>query len=208
MNLDLFSDAEGKSQPETILLPDADITLYRKLFSTAEADLNCQAIMREINWEQQKIYMFGKTTLIPRLTSWVGDPNKEYTYSGIRVKNKPWTPSLLNIKSRVEHIAETKFNSVLLNLYRNGDDCVAWHSDDEPELGVNPIVGSVSFGEARPFQLKNKKNPTVKYEVLLGHGDFLLMKGKTQAAWLHQVPRRKSMSEPRVNLTFRIIKPI
>ena len=151
--------------------------------------------------------MYGKTSLIPRLTSWIGDPGKEYSYSGVCMRSKPWTPSLLNIKSRIEPIAQTKFNSVLLNLYRNGDDCVAWHSDDEPELGVNPIIGSVTFGEARPFQLKNKNNPARKHEILLGHGDFLLMKRKTQAAWLHQVPRRKSLTEPRVNLTFKVIDP-
>jgi alkylated DNA repair dioxygenase AlkB len=203
--LDLFSEAKGQKESERIQLPDAELVLCRGFFEPEEADQLFLKILHETDWKQERISMFGKTNLVPRLTSWIGDRGKEYRYSGIRVRSEPWTPTLLEIKSRIEPIAGAAFNSVLLNLYRNGEDSVAWHSDDEPELGINPIIGSITFGETRPFQLKNKINPAIRYEILLDHGDFLVMRGGTQAAWLHQVPKRHSVAKPRVNLTFRVI---
>ena len=113
---------------------------------------------------------------------------------------------MLEIREKIEKISKSKFNSVLLNLYRSGSDSVSWHSDDEPELGKNPVIGSMSLGEEREFQMKHKYDRDLKQNILLQHGRFLLMKGKTQHNWLHQIPKSKSIKGERINLTFRVIK--
>ena len=113
---------------------------------------------------------------------------------------------MLKIREKIEKISKIKFNSVLLNLYRSGSDSVSWHSDDEPELGKNPVIGSLSLGETRQFQMKHKFNRDLKQKILLQHGSFLLMRGKTQHHWLHQIPKRKNLKGERINLTFRVIK--
>ena len=161
---------------------------------------------KNIIWEKQKIKLYGEFHDVPRLTAWYGDPNKSYIYSGIKLKTKPWNAALLKIREKIEKISKTKFNSVLLNLYRSGADSVSWHSDDEPELGQNPIIGSLSLGEARQFQMKHKYDYDLKQKILLQHGSFLLMSGKTQHNWLHQIPKRKNLKGERINLTFRVIK--
>jgi alkylated DNA repair dioxygenase AlkB len=129
-------------------------------------------------------------------------------YSGITVEPKPWTDPLKQIKERVEEVAEVNFNSVLLNHYRNERDSVSWHSDDEPELGKNPVIGSVSFGDVRDFQLRHKTNKSMKINEKLPHGSYLEMAGSTQHHWEHQIPKRSRKIGPRINLTFRIIKGI
>jgi alkylated DNA repair dioxygenase AlkB len=141
---------------------------------------------------------------LPRLTAWYGDPAKTYVYSGITVRSLEWIAPLLEIKRRIEGVSDYSFNSVLLNRYRNGSDSVSWHADDEPELGQNPLIGSVSFGEARSFQMKHKFLDE-KRKIILEHGSYLLMKGSTQHYWLHQIPKSKRALGERINLTFRDI---
>ena len=126
-------------------------------------------------------------------------------YSGITVEPKPWTPILSEIKTRVEEVSNVTFNSVLLNYYRNERDSVSWHSDDEPELGENPIIGSVSFGDVRTFQLRHKTDKSLKISKELPDGSYLLMAGSTQHHWEHQIPKRTRQIGPRINLTFRVI---
>jgi len=114
-----------------------------------------------------------------------------------------WTTTLIKIKSQIEDVANTKFNSVLLNVYRHGKDSVAWHSDDEPELGKNPEIGAVSFGATRRFMFRHKYQKELKFEIELTHGSFLLMKGVTQHFWQHQIPKTSKLIQPKINLTFR-----
>src|SRR5262249_24736355 len=148
-----------------------------------------QKLMETINWKQEKIKLYGKPIDLPRLTAWYGDEGKSYTYSGIKVDPEPWTADLLDIKQEIETVSGTSFNSVLLNLYRGELNSVAWHSDDEPELGTNPVIGSVSFGATRSFQLRHKQNKKLRVNINLTHGSYLLMKGPTQHCWQHQVPK-------------------
>ena len=202
---DLFSNISSNDFQD-IVIPDGDISICLNLYSSSEADNLFESLKVEIDWKQERISMFGQTHDVPRLTAWYGDPGKSYTYAGISVDPSPWNPILLEIKKKVELVSNVQFNSVLLNRYRSGNDGVSWHSDDEPELGVNPVIGSVSFGEVRPFQLKHKELDDVKEKIILEHGSYLLMKGETQHKWLHQIPKSKKAMGERINLTFRIIQ--
>ncbi|MDC4318744.1 alpha-ketoglutarate-dependent dioxygenase AlkB, partial [Acinetobacter baumannii] len=142
----------------------------------------------------------------PRLTSWYGDSGKSYSYSGIKSEPNPWNKGLLYLKTEIEKIAKEQFNSVLLNWYRNGDDYMNWHADDEKELGKNPIIASVNFGETRDFVLKNNQDENIKIKIPLNHGTLLIMKGALQHFWQHSVPKRANIKKSRFNLTFRTIK--
>ena len=203
---DLFSYSNaGCEDCSEIDIPDAEVFLYPSLLSNQEADQLFDSLKTSIIWEKHKIKLYGEVHDVPRLTAWYGDPNKSYEYSGIKLKTRLWNAGLLKIREKIETISKTKFNSVLLNLYRSGSDSVLWHSDDEPELGKNPVIGSLSLGEAREYQTKQKYNRDLKQNILLQHGSFLLMKGKTQHNWLHQIPKRKNLKGERINLTFRTI---
>jgi len=205
MNYDLFEIDSGLEAGIHFDMPDADVSLYQSMYSTIEADLLFNELKREVMWEQEEIEMYGQKHKVPRLTAWYGDEDKTYTYSGITSHSRPWTSCLLNIKQKIETISQASFNSVLLNFYRSGADSVAWHSDDEPELGRNPVIGSVSFGQQRFFQMKHKILKEEKQKIILGHGDFLLMKGSTQHYWVHQIPKSKTTMKERINLTFRTV---
>ncbi len=194
--------------PSTIKydLPDADVTLYNCFFSKTESDHLYNNLIEKINWEQHEITMFGKTMNQPRLTAFYGDNNKDYSYSGIRLKPTEWNEDLILIKSRIEKTTNESFSSVLLNYYRNGRDSMGWHADDEKELGKNPVIASVSFGATRHFQLKhNTLKDFKKVDIELTHGSLLLMKGTTQHHWKHQIPKSAKPIESRINLTFRLI---
>jgi len=203
MNYDLFELDSGLASTIHFDMIDADVSLYQSLYSTIEADLLFNELKREVEWGQEEIVMYGQKYKVPRLTAWYGDKDKAYTYSGITSYSKPWTSCLLNIKEKIEKLSQSSFNSVLLNFYRSGADGVAWHSDDEQELGKSPIIGSVSFGQKRSFQMKHKTKINERKVINLGQGDFLLMKGKTQHYWVHQIPKSKVHMEERINLTFR-----
>jgi alkylated DNA repair dioxygenase AlkB len=187
-------------------MADADVIFYRTFFTEAQSNDFYKELDSNANWKQEKIKLYGKLIDLPRLTAWYGDEGKSYTYSGITVTPDPWMPALLEIKKEIEVVSGVNFNSVLLNLYRGARDSVGWHSDDEPELGRNPVIGSVSFGATRSFQFKHKHNDAQRREIALPHGSYLLMRGPTQHYWLHQVPKKTKVHEPRINLTFRVIK--
>jgi len=141
----------------------------------------------------------------PRLTAWYGDPGKAYSYSGITMQPHNWTKALLEIKQRIEAVAGASFNSALLNLYRDGKDSMGWHRDNEKELGINPVIGSVSFGAARTFVLRHYTDKKLKQSIELTHGSFLLMRGRTQHCWEHSLPKRITSTGERINITFRRI---
>lgn len=158
-----------------------------------------------IKWQHDSINMFGKNTYLPRYSAWYGDRDKPYTYSGLTLQPNKWDERLLYIKSEIEKVADVKFNSVLMNWYRDGDDHLAWHTDAEKELGSNPVIGSVNFGESRRFLLRRKDDKEKKFELQLKHGTLLIMSGALQHFWQHSVPKQKAAKSNRINLTFRTI---
>lgn len=158
-----------------------------------------------IKWKQDVINMFGNSVPLPRLTSWYGDPGKDYIYSGIKSKPNAWNQGLLYLKHQIEAKFSLSFNSVLINWYRDGDDHMSWHSDDEAELGVNPVIASANFGQSRDFVFRRKDDHSQKITISLKHGSLLLMQGEMQKFWEHSVPKRKKAFGSRFNLTFRSI---
>ena len=184
----------------------ADLMEYHSgFFNAAESQFFLHTFINKIPWIQEDIQMYGKLVKTPRLTAWYGDRDKEYIYSGTKHFPIPWTNELLEIKEKIEPVAGVKFNSVLLNYYRDANDSVAWHSDDESELGVNPIIASVSFGQVRRFDIRHKQDKHRKYSIYLENGSLLIMKGDLQHNWVHQIPKSTKSLKARVNLTFRVI---
>lgn len=205
LQLTLYSS--DAAQPQLIEIEDGELVYYPQLFSVAQSDRWLTVLQATVQWRQDAIRMFGKLLPLPRLTAWYGDRGTTYSYSGITMQPSLWTAELQEIKSGVEAIAHQPFNSVLLNYYRQGRDSMSWHSDDEPELGQNPVIASVSFGGTRRFMLRHKfrrELSTVKLD--LAHGSCLLMKGATQHFWQHQIPKTTKPVSPRINLTFRVIR--
>lgn len=188
-----------------ILDVDGESYYYPLLFSKKESDAIFSLLISEIAWKQEPIFIFGKSVMQPRLTAWYGDEEKEYSYSGITMTPFPWTSTLLEIKERVESVAGVKFNSALLNQYRDGNDSMGWHRDNEKELGRNPVIASVSFGAKRIFHLRHSKNKKMKTSIELEHGSLLLMAGETQHHWHHSISKTKKFAGPRINITFRAI---
>ena len=212
LKMDLFSSAsdnqqEGINKEKIILsLPDLDAIYYPNFYSQEEASALFEDLKKKTKWQQDDITVYGKKHLQPRLTAFYGLDHKLYSYSGISMNTIPFSPTLLQIKNKIEDNIEEKFNAVLLNLYRDGKDSVGWHSDDEKELGKNPAIASITLGEERMFHLKHKNNKELKSKLLLQHGSLLLMKGKTQHFWQHQIPKSKKVNGSRINLTFRLLK--
>jgi alkylated DNA repair dioxygenase AlkB len=183
-----------------------DMLEYRPgLFSKAESDHLLQKFIAEMPWQQRMQKMWDKEVITPRLTAWFGELGTDYSTSGKIADPMPWTKELLAIKARVEPLAGVQFNSVLLNYYRDGNDSVAWHSDKENILGRRPVIASVSFGQVRSFDIRNKADHEEKYSVRLEHGSFLLMKAGLQEAWEHRVAKSLKPMRARVNLTFRVV---
>jgi alkylated DNA repair dioxygenase AlkB len=194
------------SEPIVLNLPDATIIYYPHFFDKEEADTLLYQLKNEIPWQQDDIKVFGKVYLQPRLTALFGNEGKSYSYSNIKMQPHPWNSLLKKIKLKVESAADTNFTTVLLNLYRDGKDSNGWHADNEKELGVNPIIASLSFGAERVFQLKHNTIIDAKKSITLEHGSLLLMKGSTQHFWKHQIPKTAKPVGTRINLTFRSIE--
>ena len=206
MNYDLFPPSGEHSQAcSRIEMADGDVYLFPSLFSECEANRLFDVLRRDILWRQENIKLYGKVNQLPRLTAWYGDPGTTYRYSGITVEPSPWMPALLEIRARIEQVSSARFNSVLLNLYRDGSDSMAWHADDEPELGRNPVIGSVSFGQSRTLQLKHKTEKVSRQNIQLANGSYLLMQGPMQHHWLHQIAKSRRPLGERINLTYRKI---
>lgn len=205
-NASVTSDGIQLKLPDGQPMPNADVILYSSFFSKQDSDRLFSELLNGTQWRQDKMKLYGKEVDLPRQTAWYGDNDKDYTFSGITMNPEPWTPALLDIKAKVESVAGVTFNSVLLNHYRSGSDSISWHTDAERELGKNPVIASVTFGDARRFMLRYMKDNSIKTEVELSHGSLLVMGGETQHFWQHQVPKTKANVESRINLTFRQIK--
>ena len=149
--------------------------------------------------------MYGKEIYLPRYSAWYGDDDAPYTYSGLTLQPNKWNKGLLFLKNEIEKAASVNFNSVLMNWYRDGEDYLNWHTDAEKELGKNPVIASLNFGETRRFVIRRNDNKKEKLEFALKHGTLLIMRGELQHFWQHSVPKQKSVKTNRINLTFRII---
>ncbi|RYU78431.1 alpha-ketoglutarate-dependent dioxygenase AlkB family protein [Hymenobacter persicinus] len=195
--------------PLTLLpLPHAEVLLDPDFLPPAAAGALLTELTTTINWRQEPIKLFGKEVMQPRLTAWYGDPDARYSYSGISLTPQPWTPALQLLREQVQQVAGAPFNSVLLNLYRSGQDSMGWHADDEPELGPAPVIASLSLGATRRFRLRPRHPQQLLHEAVslaLPAGSLLLMRGPTQRHWLHSIPKTTALLGPRLNLTFRLV---
>ena len=196
--MDLFSQ-----EKQDFILPNAELIYVPNFFDKELANQYFDRINTETDWQHNDITVFGKTYKEPRLTALYSDTDQPYGYSNLIMYPKPFTNVLKGIKSKVEAFSDYNFNTLLINLYRNGDDSNGWHADNERELGVNPIIASVSFGEERPFHFKHRTIKEERHKLILEHGSLLIMKGEMQHHWLHQIAKTKKQVAPRINLTFR-----
>ena len=177
--------------------------LWPDAFAPDEASVLFEELRRGIDWHEEEVLIFGKRRKVPRLVAWHGDDGATYVYSGTAHRPEPWTPALLRVRDRVSALTGADFNAVLLNLYRDGRDGMGWHADDEPELGRNPVIASVSLGATRRFCLRHRRRRDLKLDLPLPHGSLLCMSGTTQHCWLHALPKTARPVGERINLTLR-----
>mgnify|MGYP001002906568 FL=1 len=203
MQHDLFS-CSGSDIWQQIDAPDAEIRFAPVFLDTRTASAYFDELMKAISWRHDKIRVYGKLHDVPRLHQWYGDPGTEYIWSGLIMQPQEWIPPLLQLKTLIERATAATYNSLLANLYRNGDDAVGWHSDDEPEFQGHPTIASLSLGAGRDFILRHKNRADVpQIKITLTHGSLLVMSGRTQQTWQHTVPRRAGVKSQRINLTLR-----
>jgi alkylated DNA repair dioxygenase AlkB len=200
--MDLFSNGN----PENInLLPDGGtVNYYGPIVPTSEANRYLDTLLNTIEWKNDEAVIFGRRIIAKRKVAWYGDKPFQYTYSKTTKEALPWTAELLELKALVEKKCGETFNSCLLNLYHDGNEGMAWHSDAEKDLKKDGAIASLSFGAERRFAFKNKDTKQT-ISLMLQHGSLLIMKDRTQTNWLHRLPPVKGVSYPRVNLTFRTI---
>lgn len=183
---------------------EGKVNYYGRIFSPEEADFYLDKLLETIDWRNDEAVIFGKRIITRRKVAWYGEEPYEYTYSNTTKHALPWTRELLDLKARIEMETGEAFNSCLLNLYHDGDEGMAWHSDGEADLKKDGAIGSLSFGAERKFAFKHKKTKE-KVDLVLQHGSLLVMKDTTQTHWLHRLPPTRRVTAPRVNLTFRTI---
>lgn len=202
-------DAAERSGPpgawEGIPAPDAELRLWRGFYREPHSGMLLRSLLDDTPWRQESIRLWGKARLQPRLTAWYGDAGSRYAYSGLLLEPQPWSGTLLAIRSDVERATGHRFNSVLLNCYRNEQDSIGWHSDAEAALGEQPVIASLSLGDTRIFRLRHKGGRHETLSLALEDGCLLLMAGSTQRWWQHAVMKERAPCGPRVNLTFRTI---
>ena len=186
-------------------LPDAEVAFDPQWLPAADANRLLAALMDEVPWEIHRIRLLGQEHASPRLSCWIGDPGTAYRYSGSLFEPRAWPPALMPIRARLDETLGTKFNSVLANRYRDGRDCMGWHSDDEAELGPAPVIASISLGATRRFAFKHRQTQD-KHVFELPHGSLLVMSGATQRHYRHALPRTAKPVGERINLTFRTIR--
>ncbi|MGA9420963.1 MAG: alpha-ketoglutarate-dependent dioxygenase AlkB [Rhodanobacteraceae bacterium] len=187
-------------------LPGADVRYAAHAFDVAKADQLFAALLQEIAWEQYRLRLFGRRIAAPRLSSWIGDADASYRYSGTRFEPQPWTPTVARLRDDLNARLGALFNSVLANRYRDGRDSMGWHADDEPELGARPLIASLSFGAPRRLRLRTCSDRRVALSIELAHGSLLVMAGDTQRLYQHELPKTEARIGERVNLTFRRIE--
>lgn len=197
-HLPLFEESEPIE-----LLPYDGSALFRPwVLGARSADALMKKLLDEVDWEQRSIVLFGREVRQPRLNSWYGDV--AYTYSGITMTPRAWLPLLVELREICEEHARTSFNSVLVNLYRDGADSMGWHADDEPELGSSPVIASLSIGATRRFRFRHRTTRDVVQRDLPS-GSLVVMSGLSQSCWMHEIPKQKSVVDSRINLTFRTV---
>jgi alkylated DNA repair dioxygenase AlkB len=201
--MDLFNK-EIVSPGKNLLPGDGIVNYYGKLFDRQNADYYYESLLNGIAWKNDQAVIYGKLIITKRKVAWYGDRSFEYSYSNTTKLALPWTKELMELKKVAEEKTGEQFNSCLLNLYHNGDEGMAWHSDAEKDLKKNGAIGSLSFGAERKFAFKHKDTKET-VSLILEHGSLLVMKGPTQSHWLHRLPPTKLVNRPRVNLTFRTI---
>lgn len=193
---------------QRLSLPGAAIDFFPGIDLGDPPDVWLARLAEDLAWRSETITLFGKTMLQPRLLAWYGDPDAHYRYSGKTHTPLPWTDHLLALKARVEDATGARFNSVLANLYRDHSDSMGLHADDEPELGAQPVIASLSLGATRVFRLKHRHDRRVApLKLPLVSGSLLVMAGDTQQNWKHEVPKQRVPCGPRINLTFRYVYP-
>ncbi|KVV15585.1 alpha-ketoglutarate-dependent dioxygenase AlkB [Flavobacterium sp. TAB 87] len=200
--MDLFATEPTESY--NVLPQDGMVNYYGTVFSKSQANHYYQILFDSIEWRNDEAVMFGKRIITKRKVAWYGDIPFEYSYSNTTKKALPWTSELLELKKRTEEKTGETYNSCLLNLYHDGSEGMAWHSDAEKDLKKNGAIGSLSFGAERKFAFKHKGTKET-ISIVLAHGSLLVMKGTTQTNWLHRLPPTKMVLKPRINLTFRTI---
>lgn len=199
--MDLFA-----ANPDANLLPcDGSVLYHGPVMDAAEAERNFRTLLTDISWRNDEAVMFGKRIVTARKVAWYGDSDFSYTYSGTTKLALTWTDELLALKALAEARTGADFNSCLLNLYHNGNEGMAWHSDDERALRPGAAIASLSFGAERKFCFKHKREPERAVSLILESGSLLVMAGDTQKNWLHRLPQTKKVATPRINLTFRTI---
>ncbi|AYC33802.1 alpha-ketoglutarate-dependent dioxygenase AlkB [Pseudomonas cavernae] len=196
--MSLFADSP-------LLLPNAELRFHPNWLEAATAERWLAELLAQTPWQQPQVTIHGRNHPVPRLLAWYGDAEASYRYSGLLHRPLPWTPLLAEIRRRVEGECGQPLNGVLLNYYRDGQDSMGWHSDDEAELGPNPLVASLSLGGSRRFDLRRTGQTRIEHSLELGHGSLLVMAGATQHHWQHQVAKTRKACAPRLNLTFRLI---
>ena len=192
--------------PQNLLPSGGELQLFENCFAKEESDHFLQKLTTEIHWKHEPIKMFGRSVMQPRLTAMYGEPGVHYAYSGIDMQAAPWTDTLKAILLKVSSLANATFNIALLNLYRDGNDSMGWHRDNERSLGKHPTIASVSLGATRDFQVRRYKEKDNLMTLPLSHGSTLLMKGDMQSLWEHQVPKTKKQVAARINITFRNVE--
>ncbi|NQD70493.1 alpha-ketoglutarate-dependent dioxygenase AlkB [Sphingobacterium shayense] len=199
----LFNDLPNRDQN---LLPyDGQVNYHGPIFSTQMADDYFQTLLTQLEWAPDEAVIFGKHIFTKRKVAWYGDRPYQYTYSGIQKTALHWHPTLLRIKEIVETVSQEVYNSCLCNLYHEGSEGMAWHSDGEKDLKKHGVIASITLGAQRRFGFKHKNTKETVY-LVLEHGSLLLMKGTTQDHWLHRLPPTTKVNQPRINLTFRMIE--
>lgn len=201
--MDLFNTEIDSSK--NVLPYGGVVNYYGKLFTLPEANQYFDSLSKNIKWENDQASIYGKLIITKRKVAWYADKDFDYTYSNITKKALPWTRDLLELKSIAEEKSKEKFNSCLLNLYHDGSEGMAWHSDGEKALKKNGAIASLSFGAERKFAFKHKESKE-KISIVLEHGSLLIMKDTTQSNWLHRLPPTKRVTKMRINLTFRTIE--
>lgn len=187
----------------TNLVPfDGELYWLQAFFPSAQADKLFKELYENLAWQQERLFIYGRWIDVPRLMAWYGDAGARYRYSGVDHQPLPWSDTLDALRARMENLCGQTFNSVLANLYRDGSDSMGCHADDEKELGINPVIASLSFGDNRLLRFKHRKIG-YKVDLELAHGDLLIMAGEIQQHWRHQLPKTRKVKQPRINLTFR-----
>ncbi len=189
---------------EEIIKYDGNLYLAQNYLPTVQANALLSALLKQLDWQDESIRIYGKTILSPRRVCWYGDPDAIYTYSGIRHVPRPWPSLLMHLREQLQLYTCRPFNAVLANLYRDNNDSMGWHADKEKELGSKPFIASISLGESRTFKIRhNKTKETTSIE--LSNGSLILMCGDLQKYWQHSVPKRSRAKSSRINLSFRFV---